>query len=55
MNQRVSEPICSSVMSKLAFDLLLNAGENIAIDVVDEVQCGKEHKGGGGSCEGGVC
>ncbi len=34
---------------ELAFDLLLNSGEDVAIDVVDEVEGGEEDEGGGGS------
>ncbi len=34
---------------ELAFDLLLDAGEDVAVDVVDEVEGGEEDEGGGGS------
>jgi len=37
---------------ELAFDLLLNAGEDVAVDVVDEVEGGEEDEGGGGSGDG---
>jgi hypothetical protein len=38
---------------ELDFDLLLNAGEDVAIDVVDEVEGGEKDEGGGGSGYGG--
>jgi hypothetical protein len=38
---------------ELAFDLLLDAGEDVAVDVVDEVEGGEEDEGGGGSGDGG--
>ena len=38
---------------ELAFDLLLDAGEDVAVDVVDEVECGEQDEGGGGSGDGG--
>ena len=38
---------------ELAFDLLLYAGEDVAVDVVDEVESGEEDEGGGGSGDGG--
>jgi hypothetical protein len=38
---------------ELAFDLLLNARENVAVDVVDEVEGGEEDESGGGSGDGG--
>ena len=39
---------------ELAFDLLLDAGEDVAVDVVDEVECGEEDESGGGSGDGGA-
>ncbi len=49
MNQKVSEPICLSERMEFVFDLLLHAGEDVAVDVVDEVEGGEEDEGGGGS------
>ncbi len=53
MNQRVSEPIWRVGDVELVFDLLLDAGEDVAVDVVDEVEGGEEDEGGGGSGDGG--
>ena len=39
---------------ELAFDLFLDAGEDVAVDIVDEVERGEEDEGGGGPCDGGV-
>ncbi len=47
---------CADVLVReveLAFDLLLDAGEDVAVDVVDEVEGGEEDKGDGGSGNGG--
>ena len=38
---------------EFAFDLLLNAGEDVAIDVVDEVESSEEDERGGRSGDGG--
>jgi hypothetical protein len=38
---------------EFAFDLLLHTGEDVAVDVVDEVEGGEEDEGGGGSGDGG--
>ncbi len=38
---------------ELVLDLLLDAGEDVAVDVVDEVEGGEEDEGGGGSGYGG--
>ena len=38
---------------ELVLDLLLHAGEDVAVDVVDEVERGEEDEGGGGSGDGG--
>ena len=38
---------------ELVFDLLLNAGEDVAVDVVDEVESGEKDERGGGSGDGG--
>ena len=38
---------------ELDFDLLLNAGEDVAVDVVDEVEGGEKDEGCGGSGYGG--
>jgi len=38
---------------EFVFDLLLDAGENVAVDVVDEVEGGEEDESGGGSGDGG--
>ncbi len=38
---------------ELGFYLLLDAREDVAVDVVDEVECGEEDEGGGGSGYGG--
>jgi hypothetical protein len=38
---------------ELVFDLLLNAGEDVAVDVVDEVEGGEEDESCGGSGDGG--
>jgi hypothetical protein len=37
---------------EFVFDLLLDAGEDVAVDVVDEVEGGEEDEGGGGSGDG---
>ena len=34
---------------ELDLDLLLDAGKDVAVDVVDEVECGEEDEGCGGS------
>jgi hypothetical protein len=39
--------------AEFAFDLLLDAGEDVAVDVVDEVESGEEDESGGGSGDGG--
>jgi hypothetical protein len=38
---------------ELALDLLLDSGEDVAVDVVDEVESSEEDEGGGGSGDGG--
>ena len=36
---------------EFAFDLLLYTGEDVAVDVIDEVEGGEEDESGGGSCD----
>ena len=45
--------MCSSVRWNSTLDLLLDAGEDVAVDVVDEVERGEEYERGGGSGDGG--
>ena len=53
MNQKVSDADVLVGEVELVFDLLLYAGEDVAVDVVDEVERGEEDESGGGSGDGG--
>src|SRR5262249_17838502 len=41
------------VERELVFDLLLDAGKDVAVDVVDKVECGEKNECRGGSGNGG--
>ena len=53
-NQNVMDPICESVTWKLFFYELLDAGKDVAVDVIDEVERGQQHEGERRSGDGGV-